>query len=106
MGVRHEAPVVRGYSPYQLHHGLLGGEQDNIENHRADHIEPEMNQRGPLSVFFAREGCQQRGGAGPDVASQDDVERDGEGQEVLIGQKQHDADSHRGALDDGGEEQP
>ena len=52
MGVCHKPSVVRGYGPDNFHHGLLGHKQNDIQNGRADHIEPEVNQRCPLGVLF------------------------------------------------------
>ena len=105
MRIRHEPPVVRGKRPDQLHDGLLRHKQDYVQQHRADDVKPEMNKRRPLCVLLSRKGCQQRRCTRADVTAQNDIQGYVQGQQILICQKQHNADRHGGALYNGGQKQ-
>ena len=105
MGICHKAPLVPGYGPDHLHNRLQSHKQQYVQQGRADDVEPEMNQRGPLGILLACHGGQQGRSAGTDVAAQNDIQRNGQLQQILIGQQQHNAHRDRGALDDGGQKQ-
>ena len=88
-----------------MNDGLLRKEQDHVDQQRTDHVKPKVNECRALCFLFTGKGSEQRRRTGTYITAKNDIQRNGQGQQVLICKEQHDADRHGRALNDGGQNQ-
>ena len=105
MRICNETTVVCRDGLDQSDHGCFRHKQDHIQKHGTDDIEPEVNQSSLLRILLTCERGKQCSGACSDVTSQNNIECDGQRQQILVCKQKDNADRHGRALNDGCQKQ-